>query len=95
MKYLLALLCSLEILDGIFTRWAVTKGLVREWNPLVAHIAGDWHFLLLKSAGALLCVLALWSIHRYFPRVAFAGAGCVVAFYGTVLAWNSLTLLLA
>jgi hypothetical protein len=92
MKYLVILLCSLEILDGIITHWAVTKGLVQEANPLMAHIAGNWDFLLLKVVGALLCALVLFSVHRYFPRIALTGAQSAVTFYWIVLVRNFTTL---
>jgi hypothetical protein len=92
MKYLVILLCSFEILDGIITHWAVTRGLVQEANPLMAHIAGSWDFLLLKIIGALLCALVLFSVHRYFPKMALIGAQGAVTFYWIVLARNFTTL---
>ena len=95
MKSLLILLVGLQIADGLVTRMAVTSGLVQEWNALVAPIAGEWSFLLLKVAGALASALALWALHPRFPGVSLSGAGCVVVFYGSVLAWNLTTLVWA
>ncbi len=88
MKVALALLCIFELLDGLLTRWAVTTGLAREWNPLIAGRASHWSFLLLKIAGALACVAALWLLHRRFPRTAVISTCAVVAFYFIVLSWN-------
>ena len=92
MKYLLTLLCSLEVLDGITTHWAATKGLIREWNPLVNHIAGDWYFILMKAFGALFCSFILYRIYKRFPKIGIISTNSIVMFYGIVLLWNSYTL---
>jgi hypothetical protein len=88
MKYILVLLYSLEILDGIFTRWAVTGGLARELNPVMYRLAGDWNFLLLKVIGAILSALALWHLYKRFSKMAITSAACIVIFYSLVLTWN-------
>jgi len=92
MKLLLVLLVGAMSIDGVVTYWAVTEGLAREWSHLVAPIAGDWQFILLKVVGAIVCAVALWTVYKCFPRIALIGANCVVAFYGLVLAWNFSTL---
>ena len=92
MKYILILLCSLEILDGIFTHWAVTTGLTRELNPVMASLAGDRSFLLLKVIGAILSSLVLWWLYGRFPRIAMTSATCVVIMYVLVFTWNFSTL---
>lgn len=95
MKYLIGLLCSLEIWDGIITHWATKQGVVQEGNPLVAPMAGGVTFLVLKIAGAILCALVLWSLHRHFPRLVISASTCIITFYVIVLAWNSSMLLFA
>ena len=95
MKRLLVLLVSVMSIDGIMTFWALTGGLAREWNPIVAPIAGDWHFILLKVVGAIVCAIALWTVYKSFPRIALIGANYVVAFYVAILAWNFNVLFLA
>jgi hypothetical protein len=92
MKYLLILSCTLEILDGITTHWAVTKGLIREWNPLVSYIAGDWYFILLKAFGSLFCALILYKIYKRFPKIGIISVNSIVMFYGIVFLWNSYAL---
>ena len=89
MKSLLVLLIVLQTADGVFTQWAATEGLIQEWNPFVAPLIGDWHYLLIKIAGALVSAAALWGISLRFPRTALLGAGSVIVFYGLVLTWNS------
>lgn len=93
MKMLLLLLGGIQILDGVVTHWGVTTGIVREANPIVASVAGSGHFVILKVVGAVACAVALWLVHRRFPKVALAGANGVLAFYGIVLIWNSYVLL--
>jgi hypothetical protein len=60
-----------------------------EGNHLVAQMAGNWVFLLLKFAGAVLSGLVLQKLHAHFPRLALGAAIGIAVFYGLVLAWNS------
>jgi hypothetical protein len=89
MKYLIYSLISLEVLDGAVTHWSVRRGLVQEGNPLMASIAGDWNFLILKAAGAALSAVVLWRLYQHFPRIALTVTSSIMVFYGVVLAWNS------
>ena len=50
----IGLFCILEITDALLTYWAVHAGLVWEGNHLVAQMAGNWGFILLKFTGAIL-----------------------------------------
>jgi hypothetical protein len=86
--YLLILMSSSKIIDGIITDYSVSRGLVREGNPLVADIITDGSFLWFKIAGALLCVLALWGLSRRFPRLTRVTTASITIFYGAVIAWN-------
>jgi hypothetical protein len=95
MKLLLVLLVSMMSIDGIVTYWAVTNELARESNNIVAPIAGDWQFILLKVVGAIVSALVLWNVYKHFPRIALLGANCVVVFYVVVLTWNFKTLFFA
>jgi hypothetical protein len=85
----IVLFCALEMLDALFTFAAVNLGLVLEGNHLVAQMAGNWVFLLLKFAGAVLSGLVLQKLHAHFPRLALGAAIGIAVFYGLVLAWNS------
>ena len=47
MKYLLGLLITFEILDGVLTHFLITNGLAREGNPLLMPLVGETNFLIL------------------------------------------------
>jgi len=88
MKYLLVLLGGLEVADGVLTRWAVTSGIARELNPLVAGRTGGLSFLLVKAAGGVATAAILWALYRRFPKIALVSANTLVVFYTAVLVWN-------
>jgi len=88
MKLLLILLCGFEVLDGLLTHFFVTGGDFREGNPLLATIATEGDFLLLKVVGAAICALLLLTVYRRIPRVTVATASTVVVFYSAVMGWN-------
>ena len=88
MKYLLGLLASFVVADGLLTYFLVGGGLAREGNPFLAPIVGETNFLVLKVVGAILCVLILWDIYRRFPKLALISTSCFVAAYGAIVLWN-------
>lgn len=88
MKFLLTAMGFLKISDGVMTDYLVRHGSVREGNPLMSGIVTDGNFLLLKIAGALLCVLALWALSRRLPRLSKATTLGVIVFYAAVITWN-------
>jgi hypothetical protein len=89
MKYLLAVLVSFIILDGLITERLVGGGLAREGNPFLKPLVGDFGFIIVKIAGALICTFILWDVYKRFPKMAVAATWCFVAAYGLILAWNS------
>jgi hypothetical protein len=93
MKISLVLLCAFQVLDGVFTRRAVSEGLVREANPLLGNAVTAWGSVVVKIAGAAACAVLLWLLHLRFPRIASFSAIFVAAFYGSVIMWNVSTLL--
>lgn len=93
MKYFLALLGSLQVMDGMLTQFLVENGVVKEGNPLVEPLVLGGNFLLLKVVGAIFSVVVIYFIHRLFPRLALTAASGMVAFYGAVAFWNALVLL--
>ena len=88
MKRLLGLLILFVVADGLVTNFLVNGGLAREGNPFLQPIVGEVGFLVLKAAGALLCVVILWDIYRRFPKVALISTSCFVGFYGLIILWN-------
>ncbi|UCC17853.1 MAG: hypothetical protein JSU58_04695 [Dehalococcoidales bacterium] len=93
MKCLLTIMSSLEISDGVFTDFAVGKGLVNEANPLMDSVVSGGHFLFLKVAGALVCAVILWLLYRKYPRLAKTASSVIITFYAAVIAWNAFLLL--
>lgn len=93
MRYLLILMSSFKITDGIMTDHFVRQGSVREGNPLVAEIVMDGSFLWLNIAGALLCVLGLWGLSHRFPRLTGITTASITIFYGAAIVWNLSVLL--
>ena len=88
MRYLLTLMSSLNITDGLMTDHFVRQGSVQEGNRLVANIVMGGNFLWLKIPGALLCAVVLWALSRRFPRLAGIITASVSVFYGVVIIWN-------
>lgn len=88
MKYLLGLLSSFEISDGVITHFLVSSGLAREGNPLMEPLVGSASFLVVKVVGVLLCVFLLWRLYKRYRRVTMIVTSTIVVFYGLVLAWN-------
>ena len=88
MKYLLGLLITFEILDGVLTHFLVAEGLAREGNPFLLPLVGETNFLILKVAGVLLCALILWDIHKRYPRVALTTTAGFATFYFVLVLWN-------
>jgi hypothetical protein len=95
MKYLLGLLVAFVILDGVLTQFLLDGGGVREGNPFLQPLVGDFGFIALKVAGASLCAFILWDIYRRFPKVAVIATWCFVVAYGVIVIWNSSLFVLA
>ena len=88
MKYLLGLLITFEILDGLLTHFLIRGGLAREGNPFLLPLVGEINFLILKVVGGLLCALLLWDIYKRWPRVALTTTTCFVTLYVGIVLWN-------
>lgn len=95
MAYLLITLIVLVILDGIITEYIVDGGVGREANPILEPLVGQTGFMVIKTAGALLCALILWDVYRRFPRVGTMAAWIAVTGYGVIVLWNTSLFLLA
>ena len=89
MKYLLAILVILVILDGLLTRFLIDGGLAQEGNPLLQRLVGENVFIALKVVGALLCAFILWDIYKRFPKLAKVATWCCVVMYSGIVLWNS------
>lgn len=88
MKYLLALLVLLNILDGVLTHLLVSLGLASEGNPFLLPLVGEPGFIVLKVVGVLLCAFILWDIYRRYPRLALVSTALFNIGYGIIVSWN-------
>ncbi len=95
MKYLLGVLVSFVVLDGLVTEFLIDGGLAREGNPFLEPLVGDIGFMILKVVGSLLCAFILWDIYKRFPKVAVAATWIAVAGYGGIIIWNTSLFLLS
>ena len=95
MKYLLAVLVILVVLDGFLTQGLINGGLAREGNPFLEPMVGHVGFIILKVVGALVCAFILWDVYRRFPRLAVITTWCCVAAYGAIVLWNSSLFIIA
>ena len=87
-EYVLGLLIALVVSDGLMTEFIVSSEIGREGNPFLAPIVGGGYVLLIKIAGALLCALILWDIHRRRPKLALLVSLFFVVFYTGIIYWS-------
>ncbi len=92
--YLLGALVALVTLDGVLTEFLVGSGAARELNPFLEPLIGEFGFMVLKVAGALLCAFILWDVHRRYPRLGIIATWVAVAGYAVIVLWNTSLILL-
>ena len=88
MNYLLFLLTSLQLTDGVMTDILVKLNLVKEGNSLMAPLVENGSFLLLKLVGIAACILALKLLSRRYKMLAFITGTAAAVFYFGVIVWN-------
>ncbi len=88
MRYLLGVLTTLVILDGLITHVLIKNGLAREANPFLATLVGGGNFLVIKVVGALLCAFILWDIYKRWPKLALISSFCFAVAYTGIVLWN-------
>jgi len=88
MIYPLVVLVFLVVADGGLTNVLVNSGAAREGNPFMVPLVGSGDFLVLKLAGALLCVFILWDIYRQRPKMAVISTSCLLVAYAGIVFWN-------
>lgn len=86
--YLLALLVSLVLADGLITETLVGNGLGRESNLLLRGLLDNGNFMVFKIVGALACAVILWDVHRRHPRLASVSTLLFIALYTGIVYWN-------
>ncbi len=88
MKYLLGLLITFGISDGVLTYFLVRSGIAHEGNPLLVPLVGEGGFLVIKAVGVILCAVILWDVYRRFARLALMVTWPAVIAYGAIVLWN-------
>ena len=87
-KYLLAVLVTLVVSDGLISQFLVLNGLAQEGNPLLRPLIGEGHFLFIKVVGALVSAIILWDIYKRRPKLAMIISLFSVAVYTGIVYWN-------
>lgn len=82
---------ALEAVDGFFTMWATNHGFI-EVNRLAAPVAGSWLFPTWKIGGAILGILILIPVMRFFPKLVEFGLVLASIFLTGVLISNIVSL---
>jgi len=87
-RYLLCLLFSLVVADGIISNFIVQNGLGREGNPFIQSIVGQTSFIFLKLSAAFISALILWKVFRQHTRLGLVSIIFFVMLYTAILWWN-------
>lgn len=85
------LLTLLQAADGFVTQYLVGDGAAREFNPLMAPVAGESWFGFAKITLIVVCLSILfWFASRRTERFQLVNGGLVVVviFYMFVVGWN-------
>jgi len=87
-RYLLCLLFSLVVADGIISNFIVQSGLGIEGNPFIQSIVGQTSFIFLKLSAAFISALILWKVFRQHTRLGLVSIIFFVMLYTAILWWN-------
>jgi hypothetical protein len=87
-EYLLGVLLSIIVADGIISQFLIEEGLGYEGNPFLKTLATDSNFLIIKMCGAIISVLILWNLAKRKPRLVLIFSSIVVFIYTAILFWN-------
>jgi hypothetical protein len=86
--YLILVLFSLVIADGLMSQFLISYGLGYESNPFLANIILTTDFLVIKVGGAFLSAILLWFVNKRHPQLALFTSVILVAIYTAILFWN-------
>ena len=87
-RYLLCLLGSLVVADGLISNYIVRSGLGREGNPFIQSIVGQTSFIFIKLTAAFIGALILWNVFRQHPRLGLVSIIFFVVLYTAIVWWN-------
>ena len=87
-RCLLLVLIALVVSDGFISQFLVRYGLGREINPFLHTLVNEGNSLPIKLAGAFLCALILWDVHKTRPKAALVTTSIFVGVYTVIVFWN-------
>ena len=87
-RWLLAILVVLVVVDGLLTNLLVTRGIASEGNPFLRSLAGEWALVLIKAVGATVCAFILWDVYRHWRKLGFFAVCSFVFVYAVIVGWN-------
>jgi len=90
-RYLVVLLGSLVVADGVISNFIVQSGSGMEGNPFLQSIVGQTGFVFLKLSGALSGALILWRVFRRHTRLGLVSIIFFAVAYTAILWWNLAT----
>ncbi len=86
--YILLVLFSLVIADGLISQHLISSGLGYEANPFLANRMLTTDFLAIKAGGAFLSAILLWFVSKRRPQLALSVSVFFMVFYTLILFWN-------
>ncbi len=93
-KYFLAALLLLNIIDGLVTNALINNNIAHEGNLILMGVAGGPRLIVVKFLGVLLAAAVLWDIYRHHPKLALWTSITFSLVYSGIVAWNVSLLLM-
>ena len=87
-RFVLMLLVSLVVADGLITKHLIDSGVASESNPFLKDLFANGSALPFKIAGAVLSALLLAFMSRHHPKLASLTSWCFIAVYTGIVWWN-------
>ncbi len=90
-RYLIGLLASLVVADGLISNHIMSNGIGTESNLIIESIVGQTSFVLIKLTAAIVSALILWKVFKRYPRLGLVYVILFVIIYTGILWWNLFT----
>lgn len=94
-RWVLLLLVSLVLADGVITEFVVNSGLAWESNPMMRGLLPTGNFMLVKIAGSALVALLLADMYRHHQKLALVASWIFVLVYTCIVYWNISSIFIA
>ena len=90
-RYLIGLLASMVMADGLISNHIMSNGLGAESNLIIESIVGQASFILVKVIAAIISAMILWKVFKRHPRLGLVSIILFVIIYTGILWWNLFT----